>query len=79
MRCGRLRIWLPYKHNSDNTGLVHEITNQPLLKDVDKKFYAPWYSGPSPKRQGKCVGGYFGIFPKYQNIEEKDECDMVST
>ena len=74
---GRLRTWLPYRHNSDSTGLVHEITNQPLLEDVDKKFYAPWYSGPSPRRQGNCVGGYFGIFPKYQNIEERDECDML--
>ena len=74
---GRLKTWLPYRHTNDSSALVHEITSQPLLGDVSKKYYVPWYNGPSAGTRDKCVGGYFGIVPKYENIDENDECDLL--
>ena len=69
---GRLRTWLPYKHNRDSTALVHDITDTALLPN--ENYFAPWYGGPGLINRGKCVGAYFGTEPKYNNIDQNDEC-----
>ena len=71
---GRLLTWLPYKHNEDNSDLIHEVSYKPLLwkdnMEVTDKFYLSWYSGPTAFNPDQHIGAYFGIVPKYQNIGE---------
>ena len=48
---GRIRTWLPYKPNDDQTALVHEITGAVLLGEEEDKLYVDWYSGPQVGRK----------------------------
>ena len=71
---GRIKTWLPYIQNNDSSSLVHEITRKSLLLDSNDKFYVDWYSGPlKHPHKNECTSAYFGLVPKYQNIEE-DGC-----
>ena len=67
---GRLKTWLPY--HSTNGKLVHDLTGRPLLPNQEDKYFAIWYGGPTDDPTF-CVLAYFGIVPKYKNIEE-DGC-----
>ena len=72
---GRIKTWLPYKRSNDSSNLIHEITRNTLLLESENKFYLKWYYGPhltSPMHPHKdhCTAAYFGLVPKYQNIEE---------
>ena len=71
---GRLRTWLPYKHNEERTELVHEVTKIPLMNNT-QTLYTSWYSGPQQYSgvPDLCGEAYFGIVPRYQNIRE-DPC-----
>ena len=72
---GRIKTWLPYIQNNDSSTLVHEITRNSLLLDSKDKFYVDWYSGPlKHPHKNECTSAYFGLVPKYQNIEE-DGCE----
>ena len=36
--------------------------------------YLRRYKGPSAATRDRCVGAYFGIVPRYSNIDETDVC-----
>ena len=72
---GRIKTWLPYHHNIDRSKLIHVATGKPLMLENENKFYVDWYAGPqSNKFNDQCVASFFGLVPKYQNIEE-DSCN----
>ena len=71
---GSIKTWLPYHHNQDSSKLIHVSTGRPLMLDNEDKFYVDWYGGPQANDQnGQCVSSFFGLVPKYFNIEE-DSC-----
>ena len=37
-------------------------------------MYLRRYKGPSAATRDRCVGAYFGIVPRYSNIDETDVC-----
>ena len=72
---GRIKTWLPYKQSNDSSKLVHEITRKTLMFESKDKFYVDWYRGPlNHPNKDDCTSAYFGLVPKYQNIEE-DGCE----
>ena len=72
---GRLKTWLPYKHNLERSALVHQQTGVALLAGQEDKYYAEWYAGPeNNNKESQCGATYMGIVPRYQNIEE-DGCE----
>ena len=70
---GRLRTWLPYKHNEARTELVHVTTGVTLFRGKET-FFTTWYGGPQTnKESNQCTEAYFGLVKRYQNIRE-DHC-----
>ena len=69
---GRIKTWLPYRQNNDGSKMIHDITRKSLMLDGKNKFYLAWYQKQPDK--DLCTSAYFGLVPKYQNIEE-DGCD----
>ena len=71
---GRLKTWLPYRHNTERTALVHQQTGLALLAGQTDKYYVEWYGGPETNdKEDQCGATYMGIVPRYQNIQE-DSC-----
>ena len=70
----RLKTWLPYRHNTERTALVHQQTGLALLAGQTDKYYVEWYGGPETNdKEDQCGATYMGIVPRYQNIQE-DSC-----
>ena len=71
---GRIRTWLPYKRNEDETGLVHEVSEESLMGEEEDKLYVEWYAGPQSNQDtDQCGAAYFGLVARYENIHE-DSC-----
>jgi len=61
----RLKTWMPYVVNKTGTGLAHERSSLPLFGP----YYAQWYPGPTGPDPTHVGAAYFGLVPKYENID----------
>ena len=50
----------------------HRVDNYIYVSGIST--YLRRYKGPSAATRDRCVGAYFGIVPRYSNIDETDAC-----